>query len=260
MSGQIITLKIGGALAKNEELVLRLAEDMKECKDTDHFIIIHGGGAEVTELTRKFGIEPVFENGIRITTKEEMKYVDKVLSGKVNKRLVRLFQKSGFNAVGLSGSDGRLFTGRSLGECGDCLTHTGRISRVNPRLLKILIANAFLPIIASTSMDEEGMPLNINADEAAFELSSEMQVGGILFFSDIPGIVKGKEVLHRLRPEDVLAEINEGVISGGMIPKAKASLDALSKGVGRIIIGEFTGKGSLQNLLTGKTGTHITKD
>ena len=109
-------------------------------------------------------------------------------------------------------------------------------------------------------MDEEGMPLNINADEVAFELSSEMQVGGILFFSDIPGIVKGKEVLHRLRPEDVLAEINEGVISGGMIPKAKASLDALSKGVGRIIIGEFTGKGSLQNLLTGKTGTHITKD
>ncbi|MBN2444273.1 MAG: acetylglutamate kinase [Spirochaetales bacterium] len=258
MKKNIITLKIGGALAKNEELIPDLAEDMKECGEDDAFIIIHGGGAEVTELTRKFGIEPVFEKGIRITTKEEMQFVDKVLSGKVNKRLVRLFQTCGFNAVGLSGSDGRLFTGESLGECNNCLTHTGRILKVNTHLLHLLLKENYLPIIASTSMDETGMPLNINADEVAFEVSSEMQISGIIFFSDIPGILKGEKILHRLRPEDIKREVDAKTITGGMIPKTKASIDALNKGVGRIIIGEFTGRGSLKSLLKEKKGTHIT--
>jgi len=256
-SKQIITLKIGGALAKNEELILKLAEDMKACSGHDQFLIIHGGGAEVTEFTRQFGIEPKFENGIRLTTKEEMEFVDKILSGKVNKRLVRLFQKSGFDAVGLSGSDGRLFTGISLGECGDCLTHTGRVSSVNTRLLNVLLSNNYLPVIASTSMDETGMPLNINADEVAFELSSKMKVAGILFLSDIPGILKEQKVLNTLQPEEIMEEIDNGTISGGMIPKAKASIKALSRGVGRIIIGEFIKKGSLGALLSGETGTQI---
>ena len=257
MNEQIITLKIGGALAGNEELILTMAEDMKECGSHGSFIIIHGGGAEVTELTRKFGIEPKFENGIRMTTKEEMKFVDKVLSGKVNKRLVRLFQKSGFDAVGLSGSDGRLFLGTSLGECGNCLTHTGRITKVNPRLLEVLLSNNYLPVIASTSMDKDGMALNINADEAAFELSSKMRALSIIFISDIPGILKGDQVLHRLKSWEAMKEIDNGVITGGMIPKVKASIDAIKKGVGRIIIGEYKGKGSLQNLLQGKEGTQI---
>jgi acetylglutamate kinase len=258
MNKRIITIKIGGAPAKDNSLILQLADDMKECLEEDLFIIIHGGGAEVTEFTRQFGIEPVFHDGIRMTSKEEMVFVDKILCGKVNKRLVRLFQKSGFDAVGLSGSDGRLFTGKSIGECGECLTHTGRISSVQPRLLEVLLANNYLPIIASTSMDENGMPLNINADEVAFALSSSLQVTGILFFSDIPGIIKGGSVLHRLRPADVRNEIESGVISGGMIPKAHASVDAIEKGVGRIIIGEFNGKGSLKALLSGEKGTHIT--
>jgi acetylglutamate kinase len=258
MYKQILTIKIGGALAGNDELILMLAEDMKECMNNDRFIVIHGGGAEVTEFTRKFGIEPTFRDGIRMTSKEEMVLVDKILCGKVNKRLVRLFQRCGFDAVGLSGSDGKLFTGTSIGECDNCITHTGRVTSVNPRLLKVLLDNNYLPVIASTSMDINGMPLNINADEVAFTLSSEMQVTGILFFSDIPGIVKGKQILHRLRPGDVKEEIATGVISGGMIPKAKASIDAISKGVGRIIIGEFTGKGSLKALLSGDKGTHIT--
>jgi acetylglutamate kinase len=259
MNKQIITIKIGGALAKDDDLILMLAEDMKECMNNDHFIVIHGGGAEVTEFTRQFGIEPTFRDGIRMTSKEEMILVDKILCGKVNKRLVRLFQKSGFDAVGLSGSDGRLFTGESLGECDNCLTHTGRVTSVNPRLINVLLTNNYLPVIASTSMDADGMPLNINADEVAFELSSGMQVTGILFFSDIPGILKGEKVLTRLKPEDVQEEINTGVISGGMIPKAKASMDAIAKGVGKIIIGEFTGKGSLKDFLSGKKGTHIVK-
>ncbi|MBN2536138.1 MAG: acetylglutamate kinase [Spirochaetales bacterium] len=259
MNEQIITIKIGGALAVDDKCILALAEDMKECSTHDRFLIIHGGGAEVTEFTRKFGIEPIFRDGIRMTSKEEMVLVDKILCGKVNKRLVRLFQKSGFDAVGLSGSDGRLFTGKSIGECDNCLTHTGRITSVNTRLLNVLLDNNYLPVIASTSMDMDGMPLNINADEVAFELSSGIKAGGIIFFSDIPGILKEGNVLKQLGPGDVKEEIKTGVISGGMIPKAKASVDAISKGVGRIIIGEFTGKGSLKELLSGNRGTHITE-
>jgi acetylglutamate kinase len=256
VAANIITIKIGGALARDERLVLQLAEDMKELDGYDHFIIIHGGGEEVSELTRKFGIEPVFRDGIRITSKEEMAFVDKVLCGKVNKRLVRLFQKSGFDAVGLSGSDGRLFTGSSIGSA-DNPTHTGRIDKVNPGLVSVLLKENYLPVIASTSMDDDGIALNINADEVAFELSSELRAAVIIFFSDIPGILNNGKVLGCLNTEEIKAGIVNGVITGGMIPKVKASMDALSRGVGRIIIGQCGGKGSLPALIKGKKGTQI---
>jgi acetylglutamate kinase len=256
MTAAIVTIKIGGALAKDEQIVLELAEDMKGLKGYDRFIIIHGGGEEVSELTRKFGIEPVFRDGIRITSKEEMAFVDKVLCGKVNKRLVRLFQKSGFDAVGLSGSDGRLFTGTSIGNV-DNPTHTGNIEKVNPRLVRVLLGENYLPVIASTSMDNDGTPLNINADEVAFELSSELRAAAIVFFSDIPGILNNGNVLGCLTTEEIKSWIANGVITGGMIPKVKASIDALSRGVGKIIIGQCTGKGSLEALIEGRKGTQI---
>jgi acetylglutamate kinase len=257
MNGQIITIKIGGAPAGDENLIRSLASEMKSYSDSIRFIVIHGGGAEVTELSRRFGIEPVFQDGLRVTSKEEMKIVDKVLSGLINKRLVRIFQTCGFNAVGLSGSDGKLFVSKSSGECNGCPSHTGVIEKVRPGLVELLLAHNYLPVIASTSMDEDGLPLNINADDVAFNLSTEMKVSGIVFFSDIPGILKNGALLKRLSPDEVKAELSAGTIKGGMIPKVKASMEALEKGVGKIIIGDYTGSGSLKQLLSGERGTEI---
>ncbi|MBN1697069.1 MAG: acetylglutamate kinase [Spirochaetales bacterium] len=256
MSTHVVTIKIGGALAKNVRLILELAQDMKELEGSNMFIIVHGGGEEVSELTRRFGMEPVFRDGIRITSVEEMAFVDKVLCGKVNKRLVRLFQKSGFDAVGLSGSDGRLFLGRSIGS-EENPTHTGKITAVNPRLVRVLLEENYLPVIASTSMDNEAAPLNINADEVAFKLSTVLKTDVIVFLSDIPGVLRSGKVSALLTSEEIRASVADGTITGGMIPKVNAALDSLTRGVGKIIIGECNGSGSLKDLINGKTGTQI---
>jgi acetylglutamate kinase len=256
MGKKAIVVKLGGEPASNEKILCELASDLDEYAKSYGIVIVHGGGDEVSALTRHFGIEPVFKDGVRMTSPEEMKFADMVLCGQVNKRLVRSFQKEGLGAVGLSGSDGRMFVGKSIGSKED-KSHTGKITNVNAGILHALLDKKYVPVVATTSMDEGGMPLNINADSAAFEIASALQAEALVFFSDIPGILKDGKPLSRLRTTEVLAEINNGVITGGMIPKVKASIDALSRGVGKIIIGEYKARGALANLLEGKEGTQI---
>ncbi|MBN2735709.1 MAG: acetylglutamate kinase [Spirochaetales bacterium] len=257
MKKDTILIKIGGAMAGQENMILALASDMKKIAENYSFIIVHGGGAEVSALSRHFGIEPKFVNGIRMTSSEEMKYVDQMLSGLINKRLVRLFYQEGFNAVGLTGSDGGCFIGEAIGLQGSETNHTGKVRRVNPELLNRLLEDGFLPLLASTSMDEKGRPLNINADEAAFPIAMSLRAKSLVFLSDIPGILKDNQVLKTLSVSQAESEIQSGVIQGGMIPKVKSSIEALSGGVGEIIIGQFLKAGDLNSLIAGDAGSRI---
>jgi acetylglutamate kinase len=182
-----------------------------------------------------------------------MDQVDQVLCGRINKRLVRGFQMHGINAVGLSGSDGRILVGRAIGP--DCCT--GEISQVDVALVNHLLEGGYFPIISPTSMDGYGKALNINADSAAFSLACALKTAALIFLSDIPGILKGGEVIPALDPNQGEREIAAGTISGGMIPKLRASLDALESGVKTILIGQYREPGDLEALLSGKSGTRI---
>ena len=252
-----IVIKIGGKAAEKLEQVEGLAEDIKtlNIKEGYKCLLIHGGGKEVSSLTKKFGIEPVFKDGIRMTSKNEMQYVDMVLAGKVNKQLVRVFQDKGINAVGLSGCDGKIFTGKSISKD----NQTGDIIDVNTKLLELLLRNNYLPVISSVSMDKSGNGLNINADSAALSVAESLKAFALVFFSDIPGILKNGEVISSLTTEEVTAEIEAGTISGGMIPKVQASVNALANGINEIVIGEFNRVGSLRELMKGNKGTTIIK-
>ncbi len=146
-----VLLKIGGAAAENERSLADLAAEMLTLSKTMRLVLVHGGGAEVTSLSRRLGIEAVFEKGVRQTSPAEMDIVDMVLSGKVNKRLVRLLRTRGLNAVGLSGSDGGMFTGTPMGE-----SRTGAVAAIDDRLPNLLLANGYLPVVSSTSMDARG--------------------------------------------------------------------------------------------------------
>ena len=161
----------------------------------DHrFLLVHGGGAEVTALSRKLGIESVFTNGLRQTSSTEMDVVDMVLAGKVNKHLVRLLRTRGLDAVGLSGSDGGILKGKSVGNLPDgSLSRTADVVGVDDRLLKLLTDNGFLPVIASPSMDSTGLALNLNADTAAFSLAVALSCAALVFLSDIPGHHLGRK-------------------------------------------------------------------
>lgn len=254
---KILVIKIGGKLAQTDASIELLAHEMLRLKSRHQFLVVHGGGAEVTSLTRKMGIEPVFHHGIRLTSPEEMDFVDMVLSGLINKKLIRLFRRCGANAVGLSGSDGGVFTGESIGIHNGIATRTGNITEVNTDLLKLLLAEDYLPVISSTSADKNGCALNINADVVAFSLSSHLQAHGLIFLSDIPGILKNGSVIQSITVTDALEEIKAGTISGGMVPKVESSIEALSNGVSNIMIGEYTKNGSLDSLLHGQEGTLI---
>jgi acetylglutamate kinase len=253
-----IVIKIGGKAAEKEESLAALCDEMLTLSKDHRFLLVHGGGAEVTALSRKLGIEPVFRDGIRQTTPEEMDIVDMVLGGKVNKRLVRLLRTRGLDAVGLSGADGGVVKGTPLGGT-DGGNHTGEVASIDTRLLELLLGNGFLPVLSSVSMDEEGRGLNINADAAAFAIAAHLQAAALVFFSDIPGILRDGSILQALSSAEAKDLIARGVVIGGMIPKVTASLDALERGVRKVIIGQYEERGSLARLLEGKQGTRLWK-
>ena len=182
-----------------------------------------------------------------------MDVVDMVLGGKMNKYIVRLFASKGLRAVGICGADGAVFTGTAVSQN----SRTGRVTETNPELLELMTSGGYLPVISSVSMTADGTALNINADEAALAVASSIPVDDLIFISDIPGVLKDDELIHKLTPVTIEQEIDAGVISGGMIPKVESSVEALRKGVSMVIIGGYETKGDLAGLLEGWLGTGI---
>ncbi|RKX81700.1 MAG: acetylglutamate kinase, partial [Spirochaetes bacterium] len=152
----VIIVKIGGRFSENEELLGIFADELYVMRNEYSFIIVHGGGNEVSLLSKKLGQEPLFKDGIRITTPEEMDIVEMVLSGKVNGRVVRKLRARGIDAVGLSGSDGSIFIGESMGNVAGVETRTGNVVKVTSKLLEILLDEGYVPVISSVSTDLEG--------------------------------------------------------------------------------------------------------
>lgn len=256
----MILVKIGGRAVEPGEDLAALCDEMLSLSKEHRVLLVHGGGAEVTSLSRRLGIETVFRDGVRLTSPEEMDVVDMVLAGRINKRLVRLLRSRGLNAVGLSGSDGGIITGRMMSDAGDIAeSRTGEISAVDDRLLRLLLSNGYLPVLCSTSMDPEGRGLNINADAVAFGLAAQLGASALVFLSDIPGILREGSVIQALSADEARELIAKGVITGGMIPKVSASLEAMERGVQKVIIGRYEGAGSLGRLLESKQGTRLWK-
>jgi acetylglutamate kinase len=255
LTKKVITVKIGGKTAEDAEQLRPFAADLKDLMADRYPLIVHGGGAEVTRISRQLGFEPRFHEGIRITLSEEMDVVEMILSGKVNKHLVRFFQSCGLPSVGLCGADGATFSGRTLGRVEGKETRTGNVAEFDPRLLTALFTAGFLPVLSSTSMDKKGVGVNINADSVAFEVACRLNSESLVFISDIPGVLKDGQLLKSLNRDEVRREIAGGTITGGMIPKATSAVEALKHGVGQVIIGQYCGRGSLRTLLEGGMGT-----
>lgn len=248
----ILCIKIGGSAVMDEGPLKDLVADI--ASSGAPVILVHGGGAEVSRVSALFGHTPRFVDGIRHTSGEEMDVVDMVLSGKLNKYLVRRFHAAGRRAVGLTGSDGALFQGRRIhGE-----SRTGRIEQVDTGLLSLLLEHGYTPVIASTSVEADGTALNINADEAALAVASAVRAGTLLFLSDIPGILMEERPVPAMDRGEIEAAITGGCITGGMIPKVRSSIQALEAGVGSIIIGKYEGAGDFSRLIRGEKGTRIT--
>lgn len=237
---KIIVIKYGGSAMIDEELKKNVIKDVVLLKLTGFKpIIVHGGGKEISRWVGKVGMEPRFVNGLRVTDEDTMEVAEMVLN-KVNKELVSMVQALGVKAVGISGKDGGLLEVEKKYSNGEDIGYVGQITKVNPKVLRDLIDNDFLPIVCPIGMDENYHSYNINADDAASAIAEEMKAEKLAFLTDTEGVFLDfndkSSLISQLNCSEAIDLIKTGGVSGGMIPKIQNCVDAIKNGVSRVHI------------------------
>jgi acetylglutamate kinase len=236
--GKVIVVKYGGAAMLNEELKKQVMGDIALLHLVGiHVVLVHGGGPEISDMLSRLHLESKFVDGLRVTDKATSEVVQMVLAGKINKGLVALMETFGRHAIGLSGLDGGMIQAEQRDER---LGFVGEITRINPRPVQVAIENGYIPIVSTIGGDKDGNVYNINADTAAAQLAAALGAESLLSMSDIPGLLRNvqddKSLISRVYLDEIPALEEEGVISGGMIPKIGCCAQALEGGVRRVFI------------------------
>ena len=253
----MMVIKVGGRFAENDTLLAALAEEIGTLKSQgSKIVLVHGGGTAISELQKRYGIQPRFIKGLRQTSPIEMPLVDMALAGAVNKHLVRLFNSRGLDSWGISGADAGTIIGEAAGKSSES-NRTGRVQSVNTQSIRLLWRENFLPILAPCSMDSECRALNINADEAALALAESLGSEVLIFLSDVAGVLHQGSPIPRLSLKDMEDLIADGTISGGMIPKVKAAAGAMKSAKAAVFIAAYKNPGDLERILKGQSGTKL---
>jgi len=218
------------------------------------FILVHGGGAEISRALRAARREPVFVDGLRLTTAEDMAIVERVLSEEINGRLASVLSRNGVPCRRLSGKTSGLFTVERLRRNGRDLGFVGRIVRVDPRPVLSLLAEGQVPVLSPVSADEHGQTYNVNADSAAAAIAGAADATDLIYITDVPGVRADGRFLPRLSVPEAEELIAAKTIQGGMTAKMESAFEALGKGVARVHIGQWQGETTLNDLLTGRPG------
>ena len=237
-NGKIVVIKYGGNAMINEGLKQQVMEDIVLLWLIGvKVVLVHGGGPEISETMQKLGKEAVFVDGLRVTDRETVDIVQMVLAGKINKTLVNLLEMKGGHAMGISGMDGRLIEAKVKDPR---LGYVGQITSINIQPVFDLLEKGYIPVISTLGCDSEGNAYNINGDTAAAWLAGALKAERLIMLSDIPGVLRDKDDPSSLIPEMTILEAarlrDQGVISGGMIPKVECCVDAILKGVRKVII------------------------
>jgi len=263
-NGKVIVIKYGGNAMINEQLKEQVMEDIALLWLIGvKVVLIHGGGPEINDLMNKLGKKPEFVDGLRVTDKETVDIVQMVLAGKVNKSLVTLLQMKGGHAIGLSGMDGGLIEAETKDER---LGYVGRITKIRPQPVEALLEKNYIPVISTVASDKQGNVYNINGDTAAAYVAGALGAERLLMMTDIAGVLRDKDDPSSLISELTVSEAaklrEEGVISGGMIPKVDCCIEALREGVKNVTILDGRIPHSiLMELLTDEgAGTMVTGD
>ena len=237
-NGKIVVIKYGGNAMINEQLKQQVMEDIVLLWLIGvKVVLVHGGGPEISETMQKLGKKALFVDGLRVTDRETVDIVQMVLAGKINKTLVNLLEMKGGHAMGISGMDGRLIEARMKDAR---LGYVGEITAINIKPVTDLLEKGYIPVISTLGCDEQGNAYNINGDTAAACVAGALSAERLIMLSDIPGILRDKDDPSTLIPEMTILEAaqlrRDGVISGGMIPKVECCVDAIIKGVKKVII------------------------
>ncbi|HEX8243136.1 MAG TPA: acetylglutamate kinase [Longimicrobium sp.] len=225
MKPEVTVVKVGGNEVDDSCWVMRLARAVAD--RGGRLVLVHGGGKEVSALQRALGTEPVWKDGLRVTTTDAMRAVAMVLSGLVNKRLVSALVSAGVEAVGISGEDGGLL--RAGIAHGGTLGRTGQVEHVRVELLRAWLGQGLTPVVSPVSRGPDGGALNVNADDAAAAVATAMGAQELLFVSNVPGVLAGSAALESVGAAEVEGLIADGTAQGGMAPKLRAAARAATR-------------------------------
>ncbi len=237
-NGKIVVVKYGGNAMINNELKMQVMQDIALLQLIGvKIVLVHGGGPEINDIMNRLGKEARFVNGLRVTDKETMDIVQMVLAGKVNKTLVNLLEKSGGKAMGISGMDGHLIESRFKDLR---LGYVGEIVKIHIEPVIDLLEKGYIPVISTIGCDKDGNAYNINGDTAAAHIAGALQAERLIMMTDIDGILRDKDDPSTLIRDITISEArklyDEGVISGGMIPKVECCIEAINEGVNNVVI------------------------
>ena len=247
--GRTVVVKYGGHAMGDAALAGKFARDIVQLKQTGiNPIVVHGGGPQIGSMLERLQIQSSFEDGLRITDKATVEVVEMVLAGSINKQVVAAIHQAGGRAVGISGKDGHLIEARKVtrtkrdpGSSIERLVDLGFVGepeRINPEILETMIASDIIPIIAPIGVaPDDGQTYNINGDTAAGAIAVAMNAKRLMMLTDIEG-VQGKDgnLIRELTASQAKALIEDGTISGGMIPKLTCAIDTVEAGVEGVVI------------------------
>ena len=235
---KIIVIKYGGSAMTDEKLKRSVMNDVSVLSALGiKVVFVHGGGPEISDISKRMGIAPRFVNGLRYTDRDTAEIARMALAGKVNKSLVDLLQSAGCKAVGLCGEDGHMLRcemiSRELG-------YVGRIVNVDTRIIDDVLGLGYVPVISPIGFDGDGNIYNINADTAAAAIAGAIGAESLILMTDIKGLLEDKDdpdsLIKKVYVSDIPALVKQGIISGGMIPKIECCKEAIRRGVNKVFI------------------------
>ena len=245
---QIIVVKFGGHAMVDQKLASQFARDMVMLKVCGlNPIVVHGGGPQINKMLDKLDVKAEFRDGLRVTDHETMSVVEMVLAGSINKAIVASIQQAGGKAVGISGKDGNLMIAeRYTKKKTDAVTgaetvidfgQVGEPVRINIEILQTIMKSDAIPVVAPVGIGYDGQTYNVNADTAAGAIASATGAKRLLLLTDVAGVLdKNKQLISELKLGDIPQLIEEGIITGGMIPKIESAAAVVWSGVEGVII------------------------
>ena len=241
LAGKTVVIKYGGNAMINDELKNSVMDDIVLLKYIGmNPIVVHGGGPDINEALKQYGVKSEFINGLRVTDEFTMKIVQMVLIGKTNKEIVSMLSEKSGKAIGLCGIDGNLIKCEKHFEMIDNkkidIGFVGNIVSINTKLIELLSKDEYIPVIAPIGIGSDGQSYNVNADTVAGEIAVAMQAEKLMLLTDTEGVKfenSSEEFYSSLTIKDVHELIDKNIISGGMIPKVLGCVEAINRGVGR---------------------------
>ena len=235
---KIMVIKYGGNAMINEELKKMVMEDIVMLNSIGmKVVLVHGGGPEISSMLKKIGKESKFKDGLRVTDLETVDIVLQVLSGKINKSLVKELNLAGGNAIGLSGIDSGLIKAKEVDKE---LGYVGDIEDINPKVILDLLDKNYIPVISTVGYDNLGNIYNINADTASSRIAGALNASKFILMTDTKGVLKDKDnpdsLIKTINVSEIKSLEKQGIIDGGMVPKVACCIEAIRRGVPNVVI------------------------